>query len=233
MNRHILAWLGCLVVSTGAQAGAEDDPLLFKVMVDKLEWRAAEGENPWVWEADAWVGKDLNKAWFKTEGEYRDGATEAAYVEALYSRAFAPYWDLQAGWRRDVRPQPNRDWFALGVKGLAPYWFEVDATLYGGGNQSAFARLEVEYEILFTQRLILTPEVEVNIFAREDERRGIGSGLSDAELGLRLRYEIRREFAPYVGVNWERKFGNTGDFAREEGEARSDLQFVVGLRAWF
>ncbi len=233
MNRNTVALLCGLVVSTAAYGGAPDDPLLFKVMVDKLEWRAAEGENPWVWEADAWVGKDLHKAWFKSEGEYRDGQTEAAYLEALYSRAIAPYWDLQAGWRRDFRPRPNRDWFALGVKGLAPYWFEVDASLYGGGNQSAFVRLEVEYELLLTQRLILTPELEANIFAREDERRGIGSGLSAAELGLRLRYEIRREFAPYIGVNWERKFGDTGDFAREEGESRSDLQFVAGVRAWF
>ncbi len=233
MNRRTIALLCGLAVSMGAQAGAPDDPLLFKVMIDKLEWRQAEGNNPVVWEADAWVGKDLHKAWFKSEGEYRGGKTEAVYLEGLYSRAIAPYWDLQAGWRRDFRPRPNRDWFALGVKGLAPYWFEVDATLYGGGNQSAFARLEVEYEILFTQRLILTPELEANIFAREDERREIGSGLSAAELGLRLRYEIRREFAPYIGVNWERKFGDTGDFAKEEGEPRSDLQFVAGVRAWF
>ena len=220
-------------LSTPALASGEDDPLLFKLMIDKLEWRAAEGENPLVWEADAWVGKDLNKLWFKTEGEYRDGETEAAYVEALYSRAVSPYWDLQVGWRHDARPRPNRDWFAVGFKGLAPYWFEVDATLYGGGNQSAFARLEAEYEILLTQRLILSPEIEANIFAREDERRGIGSGLSDTELGLRLRYEIRREFAPYIGINWEKKYGDTGDFAKEEGEGTSDLQFLVGVRAWF
>ncbi len=228
-----IATLMMIGLSTPALASGEDDPLLFKLMIDKLEWRAAEGENPLVWEADAWVGKDLNKLWFKTEGEYRDGETEAAYVEALYSRAVSPYWDLQVGWRHDARPRPNRDWFAVGFKGLAPYWFEVDATLYGGGNQSAFARLEAEYEILLTQRLILSPEIEANIFAREDERRGIGSGLSDTELGLRLRYEIRREFAPYIGINWEKKYGDTGDFAKEEGEGTSDLQFLVGVRAWF
>lgn len=228
-----IATLMMIGLSTPVLASGEDDPLLFKLMIDKLEWRAAEGENPLVWEADAWVGKDLKKLWFKTEGEYRDGETEAAYVEALYSRAVSPYWDLQVGWRHDARPRPTRDWFAVGFKGLAPYWFEVDATLYGGGNQSAFARLEAEYEILLTQRLILSPEIEANIFAREDERRGIGSGLSDTEVGLRLRYEIRREFVPYIGINWEKKYGDTGDFAKEEGEGTSDLQFLVGVRAWF
>ena len=232
MNRHIISAL-CLFVSTGALAGAEDDPLLFMVLVDKLEYRVAEGENPWVWDIDAWVGKDLNKAWFKTEGEYRDGRTEAAYGEALYSRAIAPYWNLQAGWRRDFRPEPERDWFALGVRGLAPYYFDVDASLYAGGNGTLAGRLNVEYEWLFTQRLILSPELEVNLYGEDDPERGIGSGVSDLELGLRLRYEIRREFAPYVGLNWEKLFGGTADSAEEDGEPTDDLQFVVGVRAWF
>lgn len=233
MKKNILFALGCLIASPGALAGAADDPLLAKLMIDKLEWRAAEGKNPWVWDADAWIGKDLNKAWFKSEGEYRDGRTEAAYFEALYSRAVATYWDFQVGWRRDFRPRPNRDWLAIGFKGLAPYFFEVDATVYGGGNNSAFARLDVEYEILFTQRLILSPEIELNAFAREDEKRGVGSGLSTAELGLRLRYEIRREFAPYIGINWEQKFGDTRDFAKADGESTNDLELVAGIRAWF
>jgi copper resistance protein B len=233
MNRHIISALGCLFVSSGALAGAEDDPLLFMVLIDKLEYRVAEGENPWVWDVDAWVGKDLNKAWFKTEGEYRGARTEAAYGEALYSRAIAPYWNLQAGWRRDFRPEPERDWFALGVRGLAPYYFDVDATLYAGGNGTVAGRLNVEYEWLFTQRLILSPELEVNLYGEDDPERGIGSGVSDLELGLRLRYEIRREFAPYIGLNWEKLFGDTADFARDDGEPTDELQFVAGVRAWF
>lgn len=233
MNKQILIALECLIVSSAAMAGAEDDPLLAKVMIDKLEWRAADGPDPWVWDADAWIGKDLNKLWLKTEGEYVDGTTEAAYGEALYSRAIAPYWDLQAGWRHDFRPEPERDWFALGFKGLAPYWFEVDATLYTGGNGTVAARLDAEYEILFTQRLILSPELETNYYGKADPARGIGAGFSNLELGLRLRYEIRPEFAPYIGVNWQQLFGGTADYAREEGEPTNDLQFVVGLRAWF
>ena len=233
MKKQVLLAIGCLVGSQEVMAATEDDPLLFKLMIDKLEWRAADGPNPWVWDADAWIGKDFNKLWLKTEGEYADGTTESAFGEVLYSRAISPYWDLQAGWRHDFRPVPNRDWFAIGFKGLAPYWFEVDATLYAGGDGNVFARLDAEYEVMITQRLVLSPELETSIYANEDPARGIGSGVSNLELGLRLRYEIRREFAPYIGINWEKKFGGTADFAREEGESTSDLQFVAGVRAWF
>jgi copper resistance protein B len=121
----------------------------------------------------------------------------------------------------------------VGVKGLAPYWFELDATLYAGGNGTISGRVDAEYEILFNQKLILTPEVELAFSADEDPARGIGSGLTDMELGLRLRYEIRREFAPYIGVNWEKKFGATADYAEEEGETSDEVQFVAGVRAWF
>ena len=214
-------------------AGAPDDPILAKVMIDKLEWRNADGGDLWVWDADAWIGKDLDKLWLKTEGEYADSTTESAYLETLYSRAIAPYWDLQAGWRHDFRPEPKRDWFAFGVKGLAPYWFEVDATLYAGGNGTIAGRLDTEYEILFTQKLVLSPELDLSFYGEDDPARGIGSGISDLELGLRLRYEIRREIAPYIGVNWEKKFGQTADFAKEEGDSSDDLQFVAGIRAWF
>lgn len=224
---------GSLLASQLAFAGAEDDPVLAKVMVDKLEWRNADAGSLWAWDADAWVGRDINKLWFKTEGEYADGSTESASVEALYSRAISPYWDLQAGWRHDFYAKPARDWFAVGVKGLAPYWFEVDATLYAGGNGTVAGRLDAEYEILFNQKLILTPEIELSFSGDEDPARGIGSGLTDMELGLRLRYEIRREFAPYIGVNWEKKFGTTADYAEEEGESSDEVQFVAGVRAWF
>jgi len=233
MKKQILFAMGCLFVSSGAMAAAEDDPVLFKVLIDKLEWRATDGPNPWVWDADAWIGKDLNKLWLKTEGEYADGTTDAAYGEALYSRGIAPYWDLQAGWRHDFSPEPERDWLAVGFRGLAPYWFDVDATLYAGGNGTVFARLDAEYELMITQRLVLSPELETNVYANSDPARGIGSGVSGLELGLRLRYEIRREFAPYIGVNWEKLFGGTADYAREEDESTNDLQFVVGVRAWF
>ena len=221
-----------LALSGTAFAAGEDDPLLFKVMIDQLEWRDTNGD-PLVWDADAWVGKDLNKLWVKTEGEHTDGETEEAEVQLLYSRAVAPYWDLQAGWRHDVKPEPTRDWFAIGFKGLAPYWFEVDAALFAGGNGQLAARLDAEYELMLTQRWVLTPEIELDLHGKDDRETGVGSGLSDMELGLRLRYEVRREFAPYIGVNWEKKFGKSADFAEEEGEATDDVQFVAGVRVWF
>ncbi|MGB0712586.1 MAG: copper resistance protein B [Gammaproteobacteria bacterium] len=233
MKKQVTLALSCLLSSSVVMADAEDDPVLFKLMIDKLEWRAADGSNPLVWDADAWVGRDLNKLWFKTEGEYVDGTTEAASGELLYSRAISAYWDVQAGWRHDYSPEADRDWFAVSLKGLAPYWFEVDASLYAGGNGAVFARLDAEYEIMLTQRLVLSPELELHAYSQEDPVRGIGSGLTDMELGLRLRYEIRREFAPYIGVNWEQKLGSTADFAREEGESTNDIQFVLGVRAWF
>ena len=225
--------LSLLLLSPSVMAGMEDDPTLFSVMIDKLEYRTTDGDNPVVWDADAWIGKDLNKIWFKTEGEIADGETEDAWAELLYSRGISPYWDLQVGWRHDFRPDPRRDWLAVGFKGLAPYWFEIDATAYARNDGTLFARVDAEYEFMITQRLILSPELEFNIFSKQDKERGIGSGLSDAELGLRLRYEIRREFAPYIGVNWEKAFGDTADFIKEEGGSSSSLQFVVGVRAWF
>ena len=233
MLKIILLTILTLSYVPGAYAAMEDDPLLLKVMVDQMEWRDADEGDLWTWDADAWLGKDLNKLWFKTEGERIDSTTESGFAELLYSRAIATYWDFQAGWRHDFEPEPDRDWFAAGLKGLSPYFFETDATLYAGGNGAIAGRIEAEYEILFTQRLILTPEVELDFFSKDDIARGIGSGFSNLELGLRLRYEFRRQFGPYIGINWEKQLGNTADLASEEGEGTSDLQAVIGFRAWF
>ncbi|PLY12695.1 MAG: copper resistance protein CopB [Sedimenticola sp.] len=232
MKKTITA-LMAIGLSTTAFAGGEDDPLLYMVMIDKLEIRNTDGPNPLVLDADAWIGKDLNKFWFKTEVERVDGKTEEAEVQFLYSRAIAPFWDFQAGWRRDIKPEPDRDYLALGFKGLAPYLFEVDAGVFIGESGQIGARLDAEYEYMLTQKLILFPEIELNAYSKDDEAVGIGSGLADMALGLRLRYEIRREFAPYIGVNWSKKFGQTADFARADGEDASDAQIVAGIRAWF
>lgn len=233
MRKVICGLMALTLLPTSALAASKDDPILTKVMIDQLEVRSTDGPDPWVLEAQGWIGQDLNKFWLKTEVEYVDGETEEAEIQALYSRAIVPYWDLQLGWRHDARPKPNRDWLAVGVEGLAPYWFEVDAAAFFGENGQVGARLEAEYEWMFTQRWVLSPEMEVNLHSKNDEDTGIGSGLSDLELGLRLRYEVRREFAPYIGVNWTKLFGKTADFAREEGEDTDDVQFVVGVRAWF
>ena len=214
-------------------ADGKDDPLLTKVLIDRFEKRNTDGSDPWVLEGQAWIGKDLQKLWIKAEVEKVNSETEEAELQALYSHAIAPYWDLQFGLRQDFQPSPSRSWAVFGIQGLAPYFFEVDTALFIGESGRSGLRFEAEYELLFTQRLILTPEIEVNFYGKNDKALGIGSGLSDVEAGLRLRYEIRREFAPYIGVNWNKSFGNTADFARDEGQDTDDLQWVIGLRAWF
>ena len=233
MRKTLCGMAALMLFSTTTQAASKDDPILTKVMINQLEVRSTDGPDPRVLEVQAWIGQDLNKLWLKADVEYVDGSTEEAEIQALYSRAIAPYWDFQVGWRHDSRPKPNRDWLAIGFEGLAPYWFEIDAAAFIGESGQVGARLEAEYEVLFTQRWVLLPELKVNLHTKNDEVTGTGSGLSDTEVGLRLRYEIRREFAPYIGVNWVKKYGNTADFARDEGEDTDDVQFVAGVRAWF
>jgi copper resistance protein B len=231
LSKLILSLLLCS--GTQVLAGSKDDPLITKVQVDQLEVRDADEDNPWVFEGQAWIGKDLQKIWFKAEVEGADSETEEAELQALYSQAIAPFWDVQFGLRQDFKPTPTRSWAVIGLQGLAPYFFEIDTAFFLGENGRTALRLEVEYELLFTQRLILTPEIEVNFYGKNDTDLGIGSGLSDVEAGLRLRYEVRREFAPYIGVNWNKSFGNTADFARKEGKEADDVQWVIGFRAWF
>lgn len=232
-KRVTVAALAMIGLTTTVFAGGEDDPLLYKVMVDQLEIRAADGPNPRVLEADAWVGYDLNKFWIKADLEQVDGKIEEAEVQFLYSRAISPFWDFQLGWRRDIKPTPDRDYLALGFKGLAPYLFEVDSALFLGEAGQVGARFSAEYEYMLSQQLVLSPEVSMNLYSKNDSAVGIGSGLSDMALGLRLRYEVTREFAPYIGVNWTKMFGQTADYARSSGEDTSDGQIVVGIRAWF
>lgn len=212
--------------------GVQDKAINYFVLLDQLEWQDAAGgaQN---WDAKGWIGTDLDRAWFRTEGEREDGRTDAAFAEALYGRAISPWWDLVAGVRNDFRPGPSRTWGAIGVQGLAPYKLDIEATAYIGESGHSHARFEVEYETLLSNRLILQPQIEAEVFAENDRRRSIGAGLSTVELGLRLRYEVRREFAPYLGVVWSRKFGNTADFARADGERVEDTRLVAGIRFWF
>ncbi len=233
MKINIALATTALLLPPWVLAAGEDDPLLYKVIVDQLEYRDADGPNPMAWAIDGWIGKDLDKLWIKTEGERINGATEELEVQTLYSRAIAPFWDLQAGWRHENRPTPNRDWVVIGFQGLAPYLFEVNTALFVGESGRTAARLEAEYEIMLTQRWVISPEIELNLQGKSDPERGLGSGLTDTALGLRLRYEIRRELAPYIGINWSKLYSNTADYARDEGEKTEGGQFVVGVRAWF
>lgn len=201
------------------------------LLLDQAEWRSG-GDGSFAWSGDAWFGGDYDKAWLEFEGEREEGHTEARY-ELLWDRVIARWWSLQSGVRRDAGGGPGRTWAAVGVQGLAPQWFEVEATLYLGEQGRTAARLSAEYDLLLTQRLVLQPEAELSVFGKSDPARRLGSGLSDLHLGLRLRYEIRREFAPYLGVSWGRLFGGTASLARATGEDVDDLQIVLGVRAWY
>ena len=211
--------------------GVSDDPLLTKVM-GEVETRKINGANPKVWNIDAWIGKDLEKLWIKSEGEKLDGKTTEAELQILYSKAIEPYWDIQYGIKKDFQPTPNRTWGVIAAKGLAPYLVEIDASLFIGESGRTSIRLDAEYEYMFSQKLVLSPEVEINIFGKDDEVTSTGKGLSNIDAGLRLRYELSREFAPYVGINWGKKYGNTATFASNEGEDVEDAQFVTGIRFW-
>jgi copper resistance protein B len=204
-----------------------------KVLVDELEtWEADDGR-ALRWGAQAWVGSDLNRVWLRSGGERVGGVTEAADVELLFGRGISPWWDVVAGVRHDFRPGDGRDYLAVGVIGMAPYKFEVDATAYLGESGQSALRLEAEYEALLGPRWVLQPKLEAAFYGKDEPARGIGQGLNTLEAGLRLRYEVRRRFAPYVGVAWERAYGQAARLRRMDGADVSDLHMVAGVRLWF
>lgn len=204
------------------------------ILVDRLEFRARDGGDGYKWEAEGWYGGDYDKFWVKTEGEGSFGeAAGQAEVQALYGRALDPWFNLQAGIRHDFRPNPDRTHLVLGVHGLAPYWFEVDGALFLSDKGDLTFRLEAEYDQRITNRLILQPAIEADLAAQDVPTLGIGAGLSSAEIGVRLRYELVPELAPYIGVEYERSFGGTARFARAAGEDVGGWSFLVGLRGWF
>ncbi len=202
-------------------------------LFNRLEAWDADPGTAYAWEGQGWIGSDINRLWLRSEGERVDGETESADLEVLYGRGIARWWDLVAGVRHDFKPGESQSFAAIGVVGLAPQKFEVEATAYIGERGQTEANFEAEYELLLTNRLILQPLVEISIFGKNDPARGIGSGLSSVEAGLRLRYEFTRKFAPYIGVVRERAFGNTADLRRDEGEDIDDTRVVFGLRTWF
>lgn len=211
-----------------------DDQWYGFVLFDQLEYRLQDDRDAFAWDVQGQYGGDYHRLGFETEGvKLRSEETEEAEVQLLYSRLLGYFWDLQAGARYDFRPDPSRTFAVLGVQGLAPGFFEFDLKGFVSDEGELSARLKAEYDLRITQRLILQPKLEVDLSGEDVEERGIGRGLSSIEAGARLRYEITRKFAPYVGINWERSLGQTADFAREEGEQAENLAFVVGLRLWF
>lgn len=216
-----------------------DDLIIGFLLFDQFEYRVNEGTDTFTWEIQGWLGKDYDKLWVKTEGDQQvsgDNGGEAE-VQLLYSRLIAPFVYFQVGGRYDKLygdgPDPSRFFGVIGFQGLAPYRFNVEPALFISEDGDVSARLEAEYDVLLTQRLILQPRIDTEIVVQEVEEFGVGEGFNDIELDLRLRYEIQRQFAPYVGVSWTRLFGDTADFAREDGDEVSNLAFVAGVRMWF
>lgn len=205
------------------------------LQADRFELQSNEDPSALLWDGQGWVGGDYNRFWLKTEGEYvgESAEWEEAEIQGLYSRPISPYFDFQAGVRQDLQPGARRTFGVVGIQGLAPYWFEVDTALFFSHEGDVSARIETEYEMSLTQRLILQPRAEFDFAFQEVAQMGIGSGLSTFELGARLRYEFKREFAPYVGVSWVRAAGATADFLRQDGRSPGSLSVVAGLRLWY
>ncbi|MFN2444358.1 MAG: copper resistance protein B [Vicinamibacterales bacterium] len=209
-----------------------DKAVNYFVLFDQLEWQTGGGDAGVNWDNKGWIGRDRDRFWFRTEGESEDGDVAEAEAHLLYGRAIGRWWDFVAGVRQDFRPGPAQTWGAVGIQGLAPYWFEIEGTAYIGTGGRTHFRFEGEYEVLLTNRLILQPLVEVQIHGKSDSERGIGAGLSSADAGLRLRYELRRELAPYVGVTWNRKFFGTADYAEAAGDKTGGARLALGMRLW-
>jgi len=205
-----------------------------QILFNLAELQVRSGRDGYRWDGAGWFGGDIHRLVVKTEGEGGFGdRVESAEVQALYSRALDPYWNLQAGVRQDLGAGSKRTYAALGVEGLAPYWFDVEGTLFLSDKGDVLARAEAWYDQRITQRAILQPRVELNLAAQDMPGSRIGAGLSTAELGLRLRYEIRREFAPYIGLSWERRYGATARYARSDGDRTGGVSLALGVRAWF
>lgn len=206
---------------------------VFWFQADRAEVQIRDGADGYLWDVQGYYGGTTDRFWFKSEGEGSFGeAIEDAEFQALYSRAIAPFWDVQAGVRQDVAG-PDTTYAVVGVQGLAPYMFEVDAALFASHRGDITARIEAELDQRITQRLILQPRGEISLSAQDVAELGIGAGIDKVEVGLRLRYEIIREFAPYIGIEQSWRIGGSADYARARGEDPSVTNYVVGIRFWF
>lgn len=240
MKRMTLMLAGGLAISMAAlspgsaKAAGMDDAIYWHVQADQLEYRAGDGADVLAWEANAWIGNDDHRLAFKSEGENPVGKRlEKAELQMLYRRPVSDFFDVNAGIRHDLRPDPDRTYAVVGIQGLAKQFIETDANLFVSETGDVSARFEAEVDWLLTQRLILQPLIEADLAFSEDRRIHSGAGINTVEAGLRLKYEIRREFAPYIGLHYERKFGATANFARDEGEDVDALRFVAGVSFWF
>jgi copper resistance protein B len=217
----------------GAMQPVMDQSIFAHLIFNELEGRFG-GSNPeFRWEGQGWIGTDYDKLWIKSEGTLQGGALEDGQHQFLYSRAISTYFDLQGGLRSDIDSLPTRNWAAFGIQGLAPYFFDLEVTGFVSSQGHLAAKLEASYDLLLTQRLVLQPQIELNLYSKADPARMVGAGFADIDTGLRLRYEFSRKFAPYLGVVYEGKFGQTANFARRAGESTGGVRLVAGLRLWF
>jgi copper resistance protein B len=204
------------------------------LLVDRLERsRSNDGDYASAWEVEAWYGSDIDRLWFLSEGERSHEGVEDARAELLWGHAFSTSWDWLAGVRQDFGAGPSRQWLGVGVQGEAAYFFELQAGLYAGPQGRSAVRLEISRDLLLTQRLILTPRLEVNLYGKDDPQRQVRSGLSDADAGLRLRYEVSRRFAPYIGVDWQRHFADGDALPFSRRFPAHETSVLVGVKFWF
>ena len=217
------------------ESPVEDNQIFAHVLLGEFEGRTNGPNNELRWDGEGWIGTDTNRLWLKSEGFSNNSTVSDGDHEALYDRLIPHmrYFDAQIGVRADLDSGPTRTWAAVGIEGLAPYRFEFAPTLYIRDGGHVAGRLTGSYDLLLTQRWIVQPEAELNFYSKDDPSRQIGSGLSDLDAGVRLRYEISRKFAPYIGFSYAAKYGNTARFARQAGETTSDHRLVFGLRLWF
>ena len=209
-----------------------DEHPFYALLGDRLEYN--EQANAGVFDLQAWYGTTFDRLVVKTEGDFSEGSLEENQTDILWGHAVSAYWDTQAGVRLDYNKEgENRQWLAFGLQGLAPYWFELDMTAYVGERGNTAFTLEAEYELLLTQKLIIQPRAEITLYGKNDKQNELGSGLSSSAIGFRVRYEFTRQFAPYIGVEWSNKFGNTADYATSSGQSNNNTAFVAGIKFWF
>ncbi|WP_024592086.1 MULTISPECIES: copper resistance protein B [unclassified Pseudoalteromonas] len=209
-----------------------DEHPFYALLGDRLEYN--EQANAGVFDLQAWYGTTFDRLVIKTEGDFSEGSIEENQTDILWGHAVSAYWDTQAGVRLDYNKEgENRQWLAFGLQGLAPYWFELDMTAYVGERGNTAFTLEAEYELLLTQKLIIQPRAEITLYGKNDKQNELGSGLSSSAIGVRVRYEFTRQFAPYIGVEWSNKFGNTADYATSSGQSSNNTAFVAGIKFWF
>lgn len=240
-NLQARYWIAalCIVCSNAfADMNMNDNPITTLLYVQSFEYRDNTGshntENSLVWDdARLRIGRDINKLELRSSGAVSDGRVESGRVALLYSRAVSRYWDLQAGWRHDFRPEPQRDWFTVGLSGLAPYMFHSDILLSVGRSGRVELDLEFERDYLITQRWVIAPKIEAKLSSQDDPETETGKGLSELELGLRLRYRISKKFSPYIGINWSGSFGDTADYIQSNGEDSKAWQWVIGFTGWY